>query len=391
MTAINIIRKKDSVHLISDGASYDAKQRLVSIGPKVFPLPHINAAIGIRGPTIALPLLAHLIGHAATSYDALKINIVEILSNAYANTRVVLEKGVTGSALNVVIGGFSETVGADAYVVVCDDDGMVSPLTQITDFGFMPSCPQITSFVQMQAAKHQWSKSAIDEIDAADFGLRTIEMQRALKFGDYNTCHVGGFAQITSIRPDGIETKLLRRWPDEIGSPLNDSILTAVSGVIGALSVNSLSIGDNAVTVPVSQTQTGVVGPTTGITVSSVTLTIDTTGLAGKTIPILASWTGELSYTGSGGNPAATLFIAGSAVQQVSVNNSQDSFITLTGSSSFTASGGVDTKVVSVNYASPATGNPTLSARTLWAMAAKRELSPILGDGRAGQAAAVSG
>jgi hypothetical protein len=148
--------------------------------------------------------------------------------------------------------------------------------------------------------------------------------------------------------------------------------ITSASGVIGALSVNSLSIGDNAVTVPVVQTQSGVVGPTTGLTTSSVTLTIDTTGLSGKPISIVSSWTGSLTYTGSGASPSATLIVDGASVQTVTTNNSQDSFITLTGSSSFTASGGVDTKVVSVSYTAPATGNPTLSQRTLWAMAAKR-------------------
>jgi hypothetical protein len=62
--------------------------------------------------------------------------------------------------------------------------------------------------------------------------------------------------------------------------------ITSASGAIGALSVNALSIGDNAITVPATQSLTSNVSPTplTNLTlVSSVTLSIDTTGLAGKT------------------------------------------------------------------------------------------------------------
>ena len=106
--------------------------------------------------------------------------------------------------------------------------------------------------------------------------------------------------------------------------------------------------------------------------VNTVTLVIDTTGLAGKSIPILAAWTGVVGYSGTGASPTAALVINGSNVQQVTVNNSQDSCIPLTGSASFIASGGVDSITVSVGYSAPSTGTPVLFSRTLWAMAAKR-------------------
>lgn len=148
--------------------------------------------------------------------------------------------------------------------------------------------------------------------------------------------------------------------------------ITSASGVIGALSVQALSIGDNAATVPAVRSDAGAVGTTSLVVVSTVTLSIDTTGLSGKTISILAAWSGSMSYTGSGGAANATLFIDGVSIQGISTSNSQDWFLALSGSATFTGTGGVVSKTIEIWYSSGSTGNPTLSNRTLWATAAKR-------------------
>ena len=375
MTAINILVQRDAVHFVSDGASYDAEQRLVSVGPKVWPLPHISAAIGVRGPAIALPLLAYFVGHAANSYDALKINIVEVLENAFANIHIVLGQCATGAAFEVAIGGISETIGADAYVVSCSKDGMVSPLTQITELGFMPSCEEIDSFVMMQTAKHLQSKSPIDEIDPSDFGLQTIEMQRSAKFGDHNTCHVGGFVQLTTVRASGVETKVLRRWPDGIGDLLNDN-LTATSGAIGALSVDSLSISDNAVTVPSVQNFSGVTLTNGGgtVTCASFNLSVDTTGLSGKTITVYAIATfmeDVVIPSGGSGSASFSLFINGSSVANSAGGTYQAQGTALTGSASITGTGSVMTIAVAAKAAISGVSSLHVNG-TLFAMAAKR-------------------
>jgi Putative phage tail protein len=150
--------------------------------------------------------------------------------------------------------------------------------------------------------------------------------------------------------------------------------ITSDSGKIGALSVKSLSLGDASVVVPVAETRSDSIGSTAGAftAVSSVNLSIDTTGLSGKSITIIAGWTGQLGYSGSGANPAAQLVIDGAVVQGVQATNSQDGFFALTGSRAFTAGGGVENHTVVTQYASGPTGGPVLLARTLWAMAGKR-------------------
>jgi hypothetical protein len=148
--------------------------------------------------------------------------------------------------------------------------------------------------------------------------------------------------------------------------------ITSDSGVIGALSVKSLSIGDNAATVPSAETRSDLIGPTGPVSVSSFTMSIDTTGLTGKPIVILASWVGQVSYSGSGAAPSASLYINGSIVQAVNTSNSQDWFLALAGSATVTGTGGVMSIPVRIDYAAAATGSPNLGTRTLWAQAAKR-------------------
>jgi hypothetical protein len=150
--------------------------------------------------------------------------------------------------------------------------------------------------------------------------------------------------------------------------------ITSDSGKIGALSVKSLSIGDFAVVVPVAETRSDAIPNTGGalVIVSSVNLAFDTTGLAGKSLTIIASFAGVLGYGGTGAAPGSQLIIDGANVMAVQVTNSQDGTASLTGSRSFTAAGGAENHTVQVGYASGATGSPQLLTRTLWAMVGKR-------------------
>jgi hypothetical protein len=377
LTAINILVQADSVHLVSDGASYGAEGLLVSAGPKVFPLPHISAAIGTRGPAIALPLLAHFIGHGATSYDGLKADIADLLRSALAQIEEVLALCTMGARFEVVIGGFSETTGPDAYMIACDADGVVSSITEIPELGFMPSSiPELDDLVTFAAMQRQARTmlsqhcpdfpSSIGEFDPEEFGLRAIEIQRAAKFDDL--CGVGAFAQITSVRASGIETKILRRWPDQIGKPLNDNINTATSGVIGALAVQSVNIGDNAVTVPTVATVGSFVGTGSAATIFNFNLSVDTTGLSGKTFAVYVICNCTCGFSAINIAHAAALFINGTNVQSMNFTSGQ--FFILSGTASLTATGGVMTIPVTMNWNSPNTG--TLGASTCFAMAVKR-------------------
>jgi Putative phage tail protein len=145
--------------------------------------------------------------------------------------------------------------------------------------------------------------------------------------------------------------------------------IDAASGVIAALAVKSLQIADYAVVVPAAETRSDTFGTMSFTEVSSVTLSFDTTGLSGKSLTIIAGFVGSVSYTGAAG-PVVRLKIDGNIIQSALAGTSQVQFLSLTGSHTFSAAGGSESKVVSVEWQSGA--NAILGARTLWAMVGKR-------------------
>jgi hypothetical protein len=361
MTAINILRQKHAVHLISDGASYDEHQRLVSAGPKVFALPHINAAIGIRGPTVALPLMAHFVGHAASSFDGLKSQIVSVLKNAFGLCGTVLDRAWSGSNFEVVVGGISQRTGPDAYVVGCQ--GGEWSITDVPDIGFLPATPGTEFYF---ASKMLSKVSSTDDVDPSAFGIEVIEIQRGA------TSRVGSFAQLTSISSLGIETKIIRRWQDEIGRHLDGATLTSCSGVIGALSVNSLSIGDNAVIVPgVALLGAAVTGNGTGQTVLTKAVVIDTTGLAGKTISAIVQFVAGQGISSGTSSWSVSLAAGGTSFAGISGGGTFQPNLCVAGLYQFTANGTPsDGFTVTVGWAAP--GNMVLSSGILTIASAKR-------------------
>lgn len=112
MSAINTIVRSDSVVLISDTVGYDKDGQLLGFSSKVYPIAHLNAAIGTRGLGIAGPIFAHLLAFRATSFDDLKSNASAWAKEIYERHADLLRKTPD---LDIVIGGFSDTQGPCAY------------------------------------------------------------------------------------------------------------------------------------------------------------------------------------------------------------------------------------------------------------------------------------
>jgi hypothetical protein len=118
--------------------------------------------------------------------------------------------------------------------------------------------------------------------------------------------------------------------------------LTSDSGVFGALSVKSLSIGDNAITATVVGTSSGNSGSGTYVNATNFGMGIDTTGLAGKVISVLITFSGQQGTSGSSNWYAAIGVNGGIIAGPFGGSTFQPSF-SVQGVYSFTASGGYDT------------------------------------------------
>lgn len=158
---------------------------------------------------------------------------------------------------------------------------------------------------------------------------------------------------------------------------LKANSIDSASGVIKALGVGSLSIADNAVTVPVAQSLGGnvsAISPGTPRSYFSFNVTVDTTGLAGKNIVIYASvsgmWANGSLATETG---QFYLLINGSVANGYAIATPSGTLalVSLGGALNISASGGVMTILVQAQfYANSATYMQ--AGTTIYAQAAKR-------------------
>jgi len=233
MSAINTVIQADSVHLICDGASYDADGRLVSVGPKMQMLPHLNAAVACRGPRASVPLFADLLSAAASTYDELKAEAPTFLRELRPMLDATFAHCELGADFDVVIAGISESDGPDAYLICSHERYGVQPWT-VVQFAGLAMMPADAA---TQARVFASIPDNVDLVDPERDGRIILEAQRVFPIdhgGDRSFVGVGGFAQLTSITRDGISTRVIHRWPDEIGEPIGASDILAATAMLRA-------------------------------------------------------------------------------------------------------------------------------------------------------------
>lgn len=208
MSAINVLIQTDRVHLYSDGAIYQPDGQLSGIGPKVRLLPHINAAMAMRGSFLGLAPIAEELS-VAPSFDRLKEGIVDCLKKCAVAYGHLISQCSAGPDFEVVIAGISETTGPSAYLV--PSHAHYGAPWSIVDLEGLSATP--TSDVVHQRICELAAGRSADQLDPVADGVTIMEAQRKAKDGAF----VGGFAQLTTIDADGVHSRVIHRWPDRLG------------------------------------------------------------------------------------------------------------------------------------------------------------------------------
>lgn len=230
MSAINTLVKRDSVHLITDAASYDSAGNLVAAIPKVALLPHINAAVACRGPRASVPLFADLLSAAASTYDELKAHAPTFLRELRPMLDATFAHCEFGAVFDVVIAGISESAGPDAYLICSHERYGVQPWT-VVQFAGLAMMPADAATQELVLAS---IPDDVELVDPERDGRIILEAQRAFPMdhgGGRVFTGVGGFGQLTSITRDGISTRVIHRWPDEVGQPIGAADFLAALGM----------------------------------------------------------------------------------------------------------------------------------------------------------------
>lgn len=234
MTAVNIIQTHEAIHFFSDGAMLDQDGTICgNIYQKVFAFPLIRAAVGVSGPGLlygAMPA----IGHRSRSLDELLSDVGFVLPHLIADMN---RDGLGGHAFSIYIGGFSESGERQLWIFDCTsiEGGRFTRVRCDHDCWHYSPEFSATSIRRSigEVDAQAFERGFVERLDVADpvaHGLLAMEAQRRMpiehaQVNDGKQINiVGGLAHLTSVKFDAIETRVLKRWPEDVcGAPIRPS------------------------------------------------------------------------------------------------------------------------------------------------------------------------
>lgn len=236
MAAINVIRQKEAVHIISDGAFCDNTGIVYEIGPSAFVLPHLPAALAIRGSSHFMPFLVHRLSRECRSFDDLLAKIVRAALEVHTSFPMAfgtLEFGTMQPDFDLVAVGWSKSRKATSSYLITSHDrvvgrGLTSNAWQLLELPEVLIAPPIA---ETQITTTGWKVPySVESFSPETDGIALLQAQRLSRrelnerSGTLGQVHVvGGFVQLTTVSPGGVDSRVLHWWPDEVGRRINPS------------------------------------------------------------------------------------------------------------------------------------------------------------------------
>jgi hypothetical protein len=214
MTALNIVRQKNAVHLVTDGAVIDANGRLVGRMQKTFSSPEMRLAFGVAGtPNLFNLALEAVLG--ALSYDDFLANAGQRLADMVVSSEQFFGRHELMETIGII--GWSKRSGPHAYLVATHTlIDWLPPYTPVE----VPGMFYTPSDARLDADFGDLNLS-LDDASA----VALVTRQRSIiapSVGNWSTPIVGCHVSLTSAHETGIETRILKRWrKDRVGSVIS--------------------------------------------------------------------------------------------------------------------------------------------------------------------------
>jgi hypothetical protein len=194
MTALNVIVGGTGAYIVSDTAVYPRESHIARcFAPKVATIPHLPAAVGVSGPAGLAHLFGSMLYVEATELDELMTGRTTELVGAAGQ--------LLGTAARIVIAGWSRCDGAVAW--------------HLTGDRFVP-IRRGGIYASPAEGAAGWSPVPEDDPGFAASLVDLVGRQR-------DRFPVGGAVTLTTVRAEGIEQRVLHRWPDRAGDVLAGS------------------------------------------------------------------------------------------------------------------------------------------------------------------------
>lgn len=204
MSTINVIRQKRAVHILTDGSG-DFEGRQVGFH-KVICIPHLNAALAMRGPLVLFGLLPPFLELHAERYDDLRSALVKATRTMLSELRAAGALLPNDGGMDGVIAGIKDDGEPDAFFFTTTDAHGVEPWSTID----LSECSLLPMTAEAHAAfnaKYPAGTTA-DDLDPVRDGIAIMNIQRELNTG----VPPGKFAQLTTVTQENITTRVIHRW-----------------------------------------------------------------------------------------------------------------------------------------------------------------------------------
>jgi hypothetical protein len=208
--------------MFTDAASYDGEGNLRLLAVKAHPLPHLKAVVAARAAHLFMPTVLDFLSSGFESFDDIPKGIVRMLRSAEEVNKQMLGANRV-QRWEVVMAGWSASRGPSSLLVANYELPGV-PAWTVWDPGPMFVSPYDET-LEGHLLAAGLNKSNAAKLNVEELGLTMLEAQRHIVGTDSADAKpvvgVGGFAQETIVTADWISTRMLKRWPDKIGAPIN--------------------------------------------------------------------------------------------------------------------------------------------------------------------------
>lgn len=186
-------------------------------------MPQWPGAVAVRGQGVAGPVITYFLQLNYRTFD----NVIDGIEGALP---AIMEVNNLTGTVELLLAGFSEERGGpESYVIQTTDakpvgvsDDEAAGAEYLADAYTLTRLPDIingpvATSEMVQAAWFTGFTADDDPAKVISELEKLLEMQRRSIYGD-GTHFIGGWGQLTTIRPDGIEQRILQKWSeDQVG------------------------------------------------------------------------------------------------------------------------------------------------------------------------------
>lgn len=214
---------EDSIHVVTDTVMLGVNGTVAGFTSKVYAVPHANLVIACRGHVCALPMAAASLQMVGSTFDEIAAKAADVLRPFFIDVtdpalRAYIDEAGGNHDVEVTLAGISEKRGPMVCSMTVVETGGPREWAIEECCGVDELLGPFTEEIAREFEEHVESRHSNRLTELLWLAERS-RLIRSPVFGRGEpVCQIGGAAVLTTITARTIEHRLLRRWPDKLGS-----------------------------------------------------------------------------------------------------------------------------------------------------------------------------